>query len=291
MGTKKQMTKDDTGFLWQNLVRYKRAKERGHKSAERFLDETYENFGFFGTLLHKMQSGLAAHILFDDENAFLRFCGSSIALLRKDWQDGMTWEEQHTAVTVEENPQFVHVLDLADISTFSLTEKEKNDIKTFIRLNWRLIRQLGTADNPESSDFIDAFDFSLRRFVQSPEKMKIRGISVFAKPDDGLPFSLFTGIKDIGGNLREFHKGNFEIPHAYIYSADGSLASRFRIDSQDIPKKLSTLYKTDMPLGKYEAQIIAWAKKSPARMIEENCHTNWDSMRAAWQNSFEEMYS
>lgn len=45
------MTKDDTGFLWQNLVRYKRAKERGHKSAERFLDETYENFGFFGTLL------------------------------------------------------------------------------------------------------------------------------------------------------------------------------------------------------------------------------------------------
>ena len=168
------MTKNDTGFLWQNLVRYKRAKERDHKSAERFLDETYENFGFFGTLLHKMQSGLAAHILFDDENAFLRFCGSSIALLRKDWQDGMTWEEQHTAVTVEENPQFVHVLDLADISTFSLTEKEKNDIKTFIRLNWRLIRQLGTADNPESPDFIDAFDFSLRRFVQSPEKMKIR---------------------------------------------------------------------------------------------------------------------
>ena len=261
MGTKKQMTKDDTGFLWQNLVRYKRAKERGHKSAERFLDETYENFGFFGTLLHKMQSGLAAHILFDDENAFLRFCGSSIALLRKDWQDGMTWEEQHTAVTVEENPQFVHVLDLADISTFSLTEKEKNDIKTFIRLNWRLIRQLGTADNPESPDFIDAFDFSLRRFVQSPEKMKIRGISVFAKPDCGVPFSVFIGIKDIGGNLREFYKGNFEIPHAYIYSADGSLASRFRIVSQDIPKKLSTLYKTDMPLGKYEAQIIAWAKK------------------------------
>ena len=125
MGTKKQMTKNDTGFLWQNLVRYKRAKERGHKSAERFLDETYENFGFFGTLMHKTQSGLAAHILFDDENAFLRFCGNSIALLRKDWQDGMTWEEQHTAVTVEENPQFVHVLDLADISTFSLTEKEK----------------------------------------------------------------------------------------------------------------------------------------------------------------------
>ena len=81
------------------------------------------------------------------------------------------------------------------------------------------------------------------------------------------------------------------IPHAYIYTADGSLASRFRIDSQDISEKLSTLYKTDMPLGKYEAQIIAWAKKSPARMIEENCHTNWDSMRAAWQNSFEEMYS
>ena len=52
------MTKDDTGFLWQNLVRYKRAKERGHKSAERFLDETYENFGFFGTLMHKTQSGL-----------------------------------------------------------------------------------------------------------------------------------------------------------------------------------------------------------------------------------------
>ena len=95
------MTQDDTGFLWQNLARYKRAKERGHKSAERFLDETYENFGFFGTLMHKTQSGL----------------------------------------------------------------------------------------------------------------------------------------------------------------------------------------------GKYEAQIIAWAKKSPARMIEENCHTNWDSMRAAWQNSFEEIYS
>lgn len=73
MGTKKQMTQDDTGFLWQNLARYKRAKERGHKSAERFLDETYENFGFFGTLMHKTQSGLAAHILFDDENAFLRF--------------------------------------------------------------------------------------------------------------------------------------------------------------------------------------------------------------------------
>ena len=51
MGTKKQMTKDDTGFLWQKLARYKRAKERGHKSAERLLDETYENFGFFGTLL------------------------------------------------------------------------------------------------------------------------------------------------------------------------------------------------------------------------------------------------
>ena len=86
MGTKKQMTKDDTGFLWQNLVRYKRAKERGHKSAERFLDETYENFGFFGTLMHKTQSRLAAHILFDDGNAFLRFCGNSIALLCKDWK-------------------------------------------------------------------------------------------------------------------------------------------------------------------------------------------------------------
>ena len=136
MGTKKQMTQDDTGFLWQNLARYKRAKERGQKSAKRFLDETYENFGFSEPLCTKRR-----------------------------------------------------------------------------------------------------------------------------------------------------------IPHAYIYSADGSLASRFRIDSQDIPEKLSTLYKTDMPLGKYEAQIIAWAKKSPARMIEENCHTNWDSMRAAWQNSFEEMYS
>ena len=45
------MTKNDTGFLWQNLVRYKRAKERDHKSADYFLDETYENFGFFGTLL------------------------------------------------------------------------------------------------------------------------------------------------------------------------------------------------------------------------------------------------
>ena len=86
MGTKKQMTQDDTGFLWQNLARYKRAKERGQKSAERFLDETYENFGFFGTLMHKTQSGLAAHILFDDENAFLRFCGNSIALLCKDWK-------------------------------------------------------------------------------------------------------------------------------------------------------------------------------------------------------------
>ena len=168
--------------------------------------------------------------------------------------------------------------------------KRKNDIKTFIRLNWRLIRQLGTTDNPECPDFIDAFDFSLRRFVQSPEKMKIRGISVFVKPDSGVPFSVFIDIKDIGSNLREFHKGNFDIPHAYIYSADGSLASRFRIDSQDIPKKLSTLYKTDMPLRKYEAQIIAWAKKSLTRMIEENCHTNWDSMRATWQNSFEEMY-
>ena len=285
------MTKDDTGFLWRNLVRYKQAKERGHKSADYFLDETYENFGFFGTLLHRKRSGLAANILFDDENAFLRFRGKSVALLRKDWQDGMTWEEQHTAVTVEENPQFVHVLDLADISTFSLTEKEKSDIKSFIRWNRRLILQLGMTDNPEASDFIDAFDFSLRLFVKFPEKMKLSSVSVFAKPDDGLPFSLFTGIKDIGGNLREFHKGNFEIPHAYIYTADGSLASRFRIDSQDIPEKLSTLYKTDMPLGKYEAQIIAWAKKSPARMIEENGRTNWDLMRAAWQKSFEEMYS
>ena len=30
---------------------------------------------------------------------------------------------------------------------------------------------------------------------------------------------------------------------------------------------------------------------SGQKNIEENCHTNWDSMRAAWQNSFEEMYS
>ena len=52
-----------------------------------------------------------------------------------------------------------------------------------------------------------------------------------------------------------------------------------------------TLSHCCVKIGKYEAQIIAWAKKSPARMIEENCHTNWDSMRAAWQNSFEEMYS
>ena len=148
-----------------------------------------------------------------------------------------------------------------------------------------LILQLGITDNPEASDFIDAFDFSLRLFIKFPEKMKLSSVSVFAKPDDGLPFFIFTGIKDIGGNRREFHKGNFEIPHAYIYSADGSLASRFRIDSQDIPEKLSTLYKTDMPLGKYEAQIIAWAKKSPVRMMEENGHTNWDSMRAVWQKS------
>ena len=197
----------------------------------------------------------------------------------------MTWEEQHMAITVEENPQFVHVSDLADISTFNLTEKEKSDIQSFIRWNRRLILQLGITDNPEASDFIDAFDFSLRLFIKFPEKMKLSSVSVFAKPDDGLPFFIFTGIKDIGGNRREFHKGNFEIPHAYIYSADGSLASRFRIDSQDIPEKLSTLYKTDMPLGKYEAQIIAWAKKSPVRMIGKNSRTNWDSMRAVWQKS------
>ena len=54
----KQMTKDDTGFLWQNLARYKRAKERGHKSAERFLDETYENFGFSEPSCTKRRAGL-----------------------------------------------------------------------------------------------------------------------------------------------------------------------------------------------------------------------------------------
>ena len=91
--------------------------------------------------------------------------------------------------------------------------------------------------------------------------MKLSGVSVFAKPDDGLPFFIFTGIKDISKNLHELYKENFEIPHAYIYSADGFLASRFRIDFQEIPEKLTTLYETDMPFGKYESQIIAWAKK------------------------------
>ncbi|EEV19145.1 hypothetical protein TREVI0001_0249 [Treponema vincentii ATCC 35580] len=26
-------------------------------------------------------------------------------------------------------------------------------------------------------------------------------------------------------------------------------------------------------------------KKTPVWMIEENCHTNWDSMRAVWQKA------
>ncbi|EPF46991.1 hypothetical protein HMPREF1222_01572 [Treponema vincentii F0403] len=75
------------------------------------------------------------------------------------------------------------------------------------------------------------------------------------------------------------------IPHAYIYSADGFLASRFRIDFQGIPEKLTALYEMDMPFGEYEAQIIAWAKKAPVRMIGKNGRTNWDLMRAAWQKS------
>ena len=204
----------------------------------------------------------------------------------------MSFEEQHCAVTIEENPEFIQILDLSDISTFNLSQKEKDDIKKFISWNWRLIRRLGTTTDPEKSGFNDSVDWEVRMFTLSPGNMDFDELSVFAKPEDfqsesALSFSIFEGIKYISGNLREFNLGNFEIPHAYIYSADGSLASRFRIDTTEPPEHLMTLYETDMPFGKYESQILEWAKKPPLRMIGPDCRTNWDAMRTAWKDSFE----
>ena len=174
MGMKKMTTNDlytmcrggKNSLLWNALDWCKKQIAAGNTEAKSLLQSeyegVYEDFGFFSTCMHPRESGLAVRILFDDEDAFIRYEGKHIALLRKDWKEGMTFEEQHTAITIEENPEFVSVMDLADISSFNLTEAEKRDIKEFISRNWKLIIALGTTTDPNEEGFVDSSDFYKR---------------------------------------------------------------------------------------------------------------------------------
>lgn len=286
-------------LLWNALAWCKTEIARGNETVKELLqgeDEgVYEDFGFFGTALPSSRCGLAAGLLFDDEDAFIRYEGQYVALVYRSWQEVMTWEERHTAITVEENPRFVSFLGMASIDDFGLTAAEKASIQQFVRWNWRLIRELGTTTDPDSAGFVDAGDFHRRYISRNPLDREFSDISVFAKAGSadsgdggGETFSVFTGFP-----CSEHYKAEFALgtPHAYFYSADGTVATRFRIDSPEPPSTaagLQPLFASDAPIPSSMANLLLdWAKRPPLRMCGEGCRTNWDAMRTAWKDACE----
>ena len=69
------------------------------------------------------------------------------------------------AVTIEENPRFIKVMDLASIEDFNLSSEEIDSIKWFVSHNWRLIEKLGSTTDPAQDDFVDASDFARRAIL------------------------------------------------------------------------------------------------------------------------------
>ena len=277
-------------LLWNSLYWYKRAIAHGSRKAafRECIGETYGSFGFFGTSLHKSRSGLAYSILFDDEDAFIRYEGKYIALLYRDWKRGMSFEERHTAITIEEEPRFICAAGLTGIESFNISEAEQDDIRRFIRINRNLICTLGLTTNPNSQDYVDTLDYSLRGISAHFTEDMFDEVSAHCTQRDCDDFYIIVGTRNIwfSEKLGEFTRP-FHIPHAYIWSTDGRLATRFRLDSTEPPDHLEPLFDTDLDLGTLEAQVLVWAKKAPVHMMAENVHTNWDAMRASWQDSYE----
>ena len=160
-------------LLWNALEWCKKEVAKGNQEAKNLLEggedgNVYEDFGFFGTLGPDGAIGRTCNVnfLFDDEDAFMRWEGEKIALLRKrPFTPDKTWEEQHTAVTIEENPRFIKVMDLASIEDFNLSSEEIDSIKWFVSHNWRLIEKLGSTTDPAQDDFVDASDFAQRAIL------------------------------------------------------------------------------------------------------------------------------
>ena len=154
-------------LLWNALEWCKNEIAKGNLEAKNLLEggeegNIYEDFGFFGTRGPHGAIGKTdnVNILFDDEDAFMRYENEKIALLcKRPFDPDKTWEEQHTAVTIEENPRFIKVMDLASIGDFNLSDEEIASIKSFVGHNWRLIQKLGSTTDPTQEDFVDAGDF------------------------------------------------------------------------------------------------------------------------------------
>ena len=160
-------------LLWNALEWCKKEIAKGNLEAKKLLEggeagNVYEDFGFFGTQgpCHLIGEIHNATLLFDDGDAFMRWEGEKIALLcKRPFDQSKSWEEQHTAVTIEEAPRFIKVMDLATIEDLNLSDEEINSIKSFISHNWSLIQKLGNTTDPAQDDFVDAFDFCRRAIL------------------------------------------------------------------------------------------------------------------------------
>ena len=160
-------------LLWNALEWCKNEIAKGNQEAKKLLEggeegNVYEDFGFFGTQGPRDAIGRTdnVNLLFDDEDAFMRYEGEKIALLcKRPFDQSKSWEEQHTAITIEENPRFIKVMDLATIEDFNLSDEEIDSIKWFVSHNWCLIQKLGSTTDPDQDDFVDAFDFCQRAIL------------------------------------------------------------------------------------------------------------------------------
>ena len=274
----------ENSLLWDALGWCRNRAGRKSQNVREMRAEVSENFGFFGTSIPSGRMGLSVGLLFDDEDAFLRFGGQRVALVYREWEDGMTFEEQHAAVTVEEHPRFIQIMGLASIDDFGVSDDEKGAILQFISWNWHLIRVLGLTTAPNKAGFVDATDFAFRR-IMKPNYMDFAGISAHCTSEDGTGFLASVGIHDFGKSLGEWHTADFAIPHAYIWTKDGNLATRIRLDREEPPESASDLcglFATDVPLAGYAEKVLAWCKEPPRSHYGER--TNWEAMRASFRD-------
>ena len=86
-------------LLWNALEWCKKEIAKGNLEAKKFLEggeagNVYEDFGFFGTRgpRHLIGEAHNATLLFDDEDAFMRWEGEKIALLcKRPFDQSKSW--------------------------------------------------------------------------------------------------------------------------------------------------------------------------------------------------------
>ena len=276
----------ENSLLWDALGWCQNRAGNKSRNVREMRAEVSEDFGFFGTSIPSGRMGLSVGLLFDDEDAFLRFGGHRVALVYREWKDGMTFEEQHAAVTVEEYPRFIQIMGLSSIDDFGVSDGEKSAILQFISWNWQLICALGLTTAPNEAGFVDATDFAFRQ-IMKPKFMDFAGISAHCTSEDGTGFVAAVGVHDFDGNLGEYAADYFAVPHAYIWTKDGKLATRIRLESDEPPESASELcglFATDAPLARYAEKVLAWCKEPPRRHYGERTNTNWEAMRASFHD-------